>query len=74
MSWFNKLDEIQSEMYGKLLDYLQKNGNTDFARYDKDNDLIEFKIGDKWYCEYDVNIWDVADIADILEIKCTYNN
>jgi hypothetical protein len=51
------------------LDYVEKNGDNDIVRYDN-HDILFFKIGDTWISEYSANIFEVADIADMLGIKC----
>ena len=72
MNWSDKLQEFQAEMYGKLMDYLEKNGNQDDVRYDTDKDLIYFKVNDEWVEEYAVDIFDAVEIIDNLDIKCTF--
>lgn len=72
MNWSDKLQEFQAEMYSKLMDYLEKNGNQDDVRYDADKDLIYFKVGNVWISEYEVDIFDVVETLDNLGIKCTY--
>jgi hypothetical protein len=72
MNWSDKLQEFQAEMYGRLIDFLNKNGNQDDVYYDTDKDLIYFKIGNDWISEYEVDIFDVVETLDNLGIKCTY--
>lgn len=72
MNWSDKLQEFQAEMYGTLIDFLNKNGNQDDVYFDADKDLIYFKIGNDWISEYEVDIFDVVEILDNLGIKCTY--
>lgn len=70
MDWYDKVNELQSEIFGKILDYVEKNGNNDIVRYDDKHDILFFKIGDTWINEYNTNIFEVAEIADMLGIKC----
>lgn len=70
MDWYDKVNELQSEIFGKILDYVEKNGDNDDVRYIEECDTLYFKIGDNWLDEYSVTIFDVADIADMLGIKC----
>lgn len=69
MDWYDKVNELQSEIFGKILDYVEKNGDNDIVRYDN-HDILFFKIGDTWISEYSANIFEVAEIADMLGIKC----
>ena len=70
MDWYDKVNELQSEIFGKILDYVRKNGNNDIVRYDDKHDILFFKIGTTWISEYSTNIFEVAEIADMLGIKC----
>lgn len=72
MNWSDKLQEFQAEMYGRLIDFLEKNGNQDDVYYNTDKDLIYFKIGNDWISEYEVDIFDAVETLDNLGIKCTY--
>ena len=72
MNWSDKLQEFQAELYAKIIDYLNENGDNDYIRFDKEKDEIYFLIGGNWVSEYVVDIFDVVDIADEFEIKCNY--
>lgn len=74
MTWSDKLQEFQAELYAKIIDYLNKYGNNDYIRYDKEKDEIYFLIGGDWVSEYAVDIFDVVDIADEFDICCPYKN
>lgn len=74
MKWWNKLDEFQSEMYGKLVDYVRENGSNELVKYDEITDILYFCINEEWLNEYEVSIYDAAEIADILGIKCTWGD
>lgn len=72
MTWSDKLQEFQAELYAKIIDYLNENGDNDYIRFDREKDEIYFLIGGDWVSEYEVDIFDVVDIADEFEIKCNY--
>ena len=72
MYWSDKLQEFQAEMYGKLIEFLEKNGNQDVVRFDKEKDEIYFLISGDWVSEYAVDIFDVVELVDDLDIECTY--
>lgn len=74
MNWSDKLQEFQAELYAKIIDYLNENGDNEFVRYDRNKDIIYFKDEDEWVEEYEVDIFDVVDIADELGIRCSYKN
>ena len=74
MKWWNKLDEFQSEMYGKLVDYVRENGSNELVKYDETTDILYFSINGEWVSEYNVSIYDAAEYADILGIKCTWGD
>lgn len=74
MKWWDKLDEFQSEMFGKLLDYVGKNGSNELVKYDETRDLLYFYIGSEWLDEYNINIFELADIVDMLGIKCDWGD
>lgn len=74
MEWRDKLNELQSELYGKLIDHINKFGNNNDVKFDNDRDLLYFNVNGEWISEYEADIWVVIDIADNLGIKCTYNN
>ena len=74
MNWSDKLQEFQAELYAKIIDYLNENGDNEFVSYDRDKDEIYFKVNNDWIAEYEVDIFDVVDIADEFEIPCPYKN
>ena len=74
MKWWNKLDEFQSEMYGKLVDYVRKNGNNELVKYNEDTDMLYFAIEEEGLNEYEVSLYDVAEIVDMLGIKCDWGD
>ena len=74
MNWSDKLQEFQAELYAKIIDYLNENGDNDYIRYDREKDEIYFKVNNDWIAEYEVDIFDVVDIADELGIHYPYNN
>ena len=74
MTWSDKLQEFQAELYGNTIDYINKNGDNDYIRFDKEKDEIYFLVGGDWVSEYAVDIFDVVDIADEFGISCPYKN
>ena len=70
MTWSDKLQEFQAELYGKIIDYLNKNGDNDYIRFDDEKDVIYFLVSGEWVSEYEVDIFDVVDIADEFGIEC----
>ena len=74
MEWRDKLNELQAELYGKLINHITEFGNNNDVKYDDDRDLLYFNVKGEWISEREVDIWVVIDIADNLGIKCTYND
>lgn len=74
MKWWDKLDMFQSEMFGKLVDYVRENGSNELVKYNETTDILYFYINEEWLNEYEVYIYDVAEIADMLGIKCTWGD
>lgn len=74
MKWWDKLDMFQSEMYGKLVDYVREKGNNELVKYNESTDILYFCINEEWLNEYEVSIYDAAEYADMLGIKCTWGD
>ena len=74
MTWSDKLQEFQAELYANIIDYINKNGDNDYIRFDDEKDEIYFLVSGDWVSEYAVDIFDVVDIADEFEIPCPYKN
>ena len=72
MNWSDKLQEFQAELYAKIIDYINKNKDNGYIRYDKEKDEIYFLLNGDWVSEYEMDIFDIVEIADELEIKCNY--
>ena len=36
MTWSDKLQEFQAELYAKIIDFLNENGDNDYIRFDKE--------------------------------------
>ena len=68
MNWSDKLQEFQAELYAYIINYLNKNGDTDHIRFDKEKDEIYFLVSGDWISEYAVDIFDVVEIVDELDI------
>ena len=74
MTWNDKLQDFQATLYAKIIDFVNEYGNNEFIRYDREKDEIYFKVNNDWVAEYEVDIFDVVDIADELEISYPYND
>jgi hypothetical protein len=62
--YYDRLNEIQAEMFSFLLDKFRNGATDEYIKYDADQDMLYFKIGNDWVDEYNVSIWDVADAVD----------
>jgi hypothetical protein len=51
-------------MFSFLLDKFRNGATDEYIKYDADQDMLYFKIGNDWVDEYNVSIWDVADAVD----------
>ena len=66
MCWSEKLYEYQAELYTYIINYLYRNGgNTDHIRFDKEKKELYFLVDGDWVSKNDVDIFDVAEIADM---------
>ena len=74
MTWSDKLQEFQAELYANIIDYINKNGDNDYIRLDDEKDEIYFLVGGDWVSEYAVDIFDVVEIADEFGICCSYKD
>ena len=63
-SYCGRLNEIQAEMFSFLLDKFRNGATEEHIKYDADQDILYFKSGNDWIDEYNVSIWDVADVVD----------
>lgn len=68
-SYYDRLNEIQAEMFSFLLDKFRNGATDEYIKYDADQDMLYFKIGNDWVDEYNVSIWDVADAVDDFKEK-----
>jgi hypothetical protein len=62
--YYDRLNEIQAEMFSFLLDKFRNGATDEYIKYDTDQDMLYFKIGNDWVDEYNVSIWDVAEAVD----------
>jgi hypothetical protein len=62
--YYDRLNEMQAEMFSFLLDKFRNGATDEYIKYDADQDMLYFKIGNDWVDEYNVSIWDVADAVD----------
>lgn len=67
--YYDRLNEIQAEMFSFLLDKFRNGATDEYIKYDIDQDMLYFKIGDDWVDEYNVSIWDIADAVDDFKEK-----
>ena len=74
MTWSDKLQDFQATLYANIIDYINKNGDNDYIRFDNEKDEIYFLVGGDWVSEYAVDIFDVVDIADEFGISYPYND
>lgn len=65
--YYDRLNEIQAEMFSFLLDKFRNGATDEYIKYDADQDMLYFKIGNDWIDEYNVSIWDVADAVDYFK-------
>lgn len=63
-SYYDRLNEMQAEMFSFLLDKFRNGATDEYIKYDADQDMLYFKIYDDWVDEYNVSVWDVADAID----------
>ena len=68
-SYYDRLNEIQAEMFSFLLDKFRNGATDEYIKYDADQDMLYFKIGNDWIDEYNVSIWDVAEAVDDFKEK-----
>ena len=62
--YYDRLNEIQAEMFSFLLDKFRNGATDEYIKYDAEQDMLYFKIGNDWVDEYNVSIWDVAEAVD----------
>ena len=67
--YYDRLNEIQAEMFSFLLDKFRNGATDEYIKYDAEQDMLYFKIGNDWVDEYNVSIWDVADAVDDFKEK-----
>lgn len=63
-SYYDRLNEMQAEMFSFLLDKFRNGATDEYIKYDVDQDMLYFKIGNDWVDEYNVSVWEVADAVD----------
>ena len=64
--YYDRLNEIQAEMFSFLLDKFRNGATDEYIKYDAEQDMLYFKKGNDWVDEYSYNIsiWDVAEAVD----------
>lgn len=63
-SYYDRLNEMQAEMFSFLLDKFRNGATDEYIKYDAEQDMLYFKIGNDWVDEYNVSVWEVADAVD----------
>ena len=74
MTWSDKLQDFQATLYANIIDFINEYGDNEYIRYDREKDEIYFKVNNDWVAEYEVDIFDVVDIADELGIRYPYKD
>lgn len=55
--------------YVIIIEYIDKNGDNEYVRYDRSKDIIYFKVNDNWVEEYNVDTSTIMDIISKLNIS-----
>jgi hypothetical protein len=65
-SYYDRLNEIQAEMFSFLLDKFRNGATDEYIKYDAEQDMLYFKKDNDWVDEYSYNIsiWDIAEAVD----------
>lgn len=65
-SYYDRLNEMQAEMFSFLLDKFRNGATDEYIKYDADQDMLYFKKDNDWVDEYSykISIWDIADAVD----------
>ena len=63
-SYYDRLNEIQVEMFSFLLDKFRNGATDEYIKYDAEQDMLYFKKDNEWVDEYNISIWDIADAVD----------
>ena len=62
--YYDRLNEMQAEMFSFLLDKFRNGATDEYIKYDADQNMLYFKKGNDWVDEYNVSIWEIADAVD----------
>lgn len=64
--YYDRLNEIQAEMFSFLLDKFRNGATDEYIKYDAEQDMLYFKKDNEWVDEYSykISIWDVAEAVD----------
>ena len=65
-SYYDRLNEMQAEMFSFLLDKFRNGATDEYIKYDAEQDMLYFKKDNEWVDEYSykISIWDVAEAVD----------
>ena len=66
--YYDRLNEMQAEMFSFLLDKFRNGATDEYIKYDVEQDMLYFKKGNDWVDEYSYNIsiWDIAEAVDAV--------
>ena len=69
--YYDRLNEMQAEMFSFLLDKFRNGATDEYIKYDAEQDMLYFKIGNDWVDEYSykISIWDIAEAVDDFKEK-----
>lgn len=65
-SYYDRLNEVQAEMFSFLLDKFRNGATDEYIKYDAEQDMLYFKKDNDWVDEYSykISIWDIAEAVD----------
>ena len=65
-SYYDRLNDLQAEMFSFLLDKFRNGATDEYIKYDAEQDMLYFKKDNDWVDEYSykITIWDVAEAVD----------
>ena len=69
--YYDRLNEMQAEMFSFLLDKFRNGATDEYIKYDAEQDMLYFKKDNDWVDEYSykISIWDVAEAVDDFKEK-----
>lgn len=69
--YYDRLNEMQAEMFSFLLDKFRNGATDEYIKYDAEQDMLYFKKDNDWVDEYSykISIWDIAEAVDDFKEK-----